>query len=370
MAIASVSHNMPRPNALRTCLVLLLLASEGSLASGQTAGVTAGIGTQSGASSSSSSQVDPYTVRGKVLNGLDGSGLPRALVTLGSRRVLTDPQGNFQFPGFTLVKSTMTAAKPGFSQTGDGAPLWRGFNSPDLTALVVLKLYPNPVITGIITGRDSLPVVAVQVALVSASFDVNGFRWVPAGSSLTNSRGEYRFNPPPGSYRVTVGFRANERDTGEVVLPVSFPEVSSTDKLNYFTVSSGQERRVDLRAKTGPGYPVLIKTNAANARGSRFSISATTPSGDSFNLGAEAADDGEYRINLPAGTYMVTGHIDSQEIGAGRLRARDGQFTSRRPRPAPARTPYFPADRGLPGPRKCSLDANLCIPDCRYLSSA
>jgi hypothetical protein len=209
-------------------------------------------------------------VRGKVVNGLDGNGVPRALVTLVSRRVLTDAQGNFEFDGFTQVKGAMTATKPGFSATADGSSLSRAASSPDLTVPVVLRLYPNAVVTGVVTGRDALPVAGVQVRLVQAVSDVSGLRWVQTGQSMTDSHGEYRFNPPPGRYRVTVEFMARARETGDVVLPVSFPEISSSDKSNSVVLASGQERRVDLQPRTGTAYPVTLRVEPANVRNVRL----------------------------------------------------------------------------------------------------
>jgi hypothetical protein len=236
----------------------------------------------------------------------------RALVTLASRKVLTDAQGNFEFPGFTLARSTMVVTKPGYSTTLDGSMFYRFASSPDLTVPVILNLYPNSVITGTVTGRDGLPVVGVQVRLMSANLDVNGLRWIQSGNSITSAEGEYRFNPPPGRYRIAVGYRAKERETGEVVIPVSFPEISSTDKSNYFTVTSGQEQRVDLRARTGPGYPLTLRAETPNGRGLRWMVS--TSAGDSFNVGAEAGESGEYLLTLPTGNYTVKAHLDLPDM--------------------------------------------------------
>ncbi len=260
---------------------------------------------------SASTVVAPYTVRGRVLNGLDGNGVPRALVTLVGRRVLTDSQGNFQFDGFTQAKGAMTTTKPGFSATPDGSQPPRGASSPDLTVPVMLRLYPNAVITGVVSGRDGLPVVGVQVRLIAANLDITGLRWAQAGNSTTDSHGEYRFNVAPGRYRVSLQYRALARETGDVVMPVSFPEISSSDKSNYFTVNSGQERRIDLQSRTGTGYKVAVKVEPENVRNVRFSV--IDGAGNSFSVPAESDEGGEFKLTLPSGSFQVKGHVDAQD---------------------------------------------------------
>jgi len=109
-----------------------------------------------------------------------------------------------------------------------------------------------------------------------------------------------------------VGFTARARETGDVVLPVSFPEISSSDKSNYIGLASGQERRVDLQPRTGTAYPVTLRVEPPNVRNVRFTV--TESSGDSFIMPAESSEGGEFRLSLPTGTFQVRGHVDAQDV--------------------------------------------------------
>ena len=299
-----------KPAPIRAALVLLIscplavaaaqsinLGTTGSL-TGQTTAV------------SSTSAVDPYTVRGKVVNALTGAGIARVLVNLSSRRVLTDPQGNFEFPGYTLARGSVSFSKPGFSNSVEGAQQARLMGSQDLSSPLELKLYPNPILTGIITGRDGLPIAGAQVRIVMASLDTNGLRWINAGASQTNIHGEYRFNPAPGRYRVNVGYLARTRETGEVILPVSFPELSSTEA-KYIVLGPGQERRIDLQPRTGIPYAVALHVEPTQ-RNVRFTV--TGSSGDSFTAQFEQSGEaGDFRLTLPSGAFQIRAHQDSQD---------------------------------------------------------
>ena len=76
-------------------------------------------GTSSGNSSptgpSSSTAAVPSTVLGQVINASTGAPVPRALVRLNNRAVLTDHDGNFRFDQNTESSANMLVTKPGFS---------------------------------------------------------------------------------------------------------------------------------------------------------------------------------------------------------------------------------------------------------------
>ena len=277
-------------------------------------GVISGTSTQITSSAGSSSfTVDPYKVAGRVVNGATGAGVPRALVTLMSRHALTDAQGNFQFAAFTLAHGTLNVTKPGYSNSPDGqATIMRLLGQQDLTAPLELKLYPNPILMGIVTGRDGLPISRVLVRLFVFTSDINGERWSSQGGAMTDSHGQYRFNPAPGTYRVSVNYAPHAVETGEVVLPVSFPELSSTDKSGNLTLVPGQERRVDLHPRTGTPYPVSLRVEPSTARNVRFSV--TSSAGDGFFVAAEGSESGEYHLSLPTGTFTIRCHMDDKDM--------------------------------------------------------
>ena len=92
-------------------------------------------------------------------------------------------------------------------------------------------------------------------------------------------------------------------DGGEVVLPQRFPEGNGSDTSTTFVVNPGEERKIDFQVKTGPAYPVTFQTEGE--RGSlRVAVKGST--GSWFTVFAQPSrTPGEYRIDLPSGTYQL-----------------------------------------------------------------
>jgi hypothetical protein len=250
------------------------------------------------------------TIQGRVINAAGGAAIPRVMVMLNNRVVLTDAQGRFEFPDFTETRASVRLTKPGFSQSPDGSDMFGGGAQTltDLDAVAELKLYPDAVVTGVLTGRDALPLTGVQVMLHQAQYQATGIRWITTKAAQTNLRGEYRFLVPPGRYQLSTSFVMRSRDTGEAVLPVSFPAGSGSSDSTYFTVASGEEKHIDLRPRTGPGYPITVRVDPPEAqRGIQFT--AVTSGGESFNVPSSGQVEGGYRLTLPSGSYTLHGKI-------------------------------------------------------------
>jgi len=132
-------------------------------------------------------------------------------------------------------------------------------------------------------------------------------------AAMTNTRGEYRFRQAPGRYQVVVEFVSKTRETGETVLPETFPQASDSDTSSYFDVGSGEEKHIDLRPRTGIGYPVEVKVEGSDAaRGVQFT--ALTSSNEVFNVGfAGQVSPGTYQIMLPPGSYVLRGRVMTKD---------------------------------------------------------
>ncbi len=252
-------------------------------------------------------------MRGQVLNALTGAAVPRALVNVNGRQVLTDSQGHFEFPQYADQQGSLTVTKPGYSQDPDGAEGVVQRKIADLDSPIEVKLYPNGLITGVVTGSDGLPVSQVQVSLRKAVYDPQGMHWMNTGFSMTNSEGEFRFRTPAGQFRIGVGFSPRTRETGEALLPVSFPEGSSSELGGSFTLLPGEEKHVDLRPRMGPAFPFMVRVDHGEARSNvRFSV--LTGNGDTFSTGVtNGSTPGEYRLQLPSGTYTLRAHLDARD---------------------------------------------------------
>ena len=295
----------------------VLAAALTSVANAQIPSVSLG-STNSGSTNATSatSTLTPVsrTVQGRVTNALDGAAIPRALVVLNSRSVLTDSQGRVEIPDFTDTQAFVTLTKPGFSQTNDMSMGNTRQRIANLDATLELKVYPNCTIMGTVTGRDGLPLTRVPVQLRRGVFDPqNGVRWITTHSVQTDLRGEYRFRDQAGRFQVAVGYVARAVDTGEAILPVTYPGNTSSDSQDYFEVGSGQERQIDLRPRTGLPYPVTVHVDSPEGqRGLQFS--AVTSGGEAFQAASSGqASPGGMQVLLPMGTYTLHARLENKD---------------------------------------------------------
>ena len=302
----------PSPSRLQYALLLGLLPV-GPLAAARAQIVNNSPSTQQPPSAATTSPTVSRIIHGQVVNALNGVAIPRALVSVNSRQALTDTQGKFEFPQFADAQATVTVTKPGYSQSADSGEMVVQHRIADLDVPVEVKLYPYALITGMVGGSDGLPLSKLQVTLSRASYDNSGVRWNNAGFAMTNSRGEYRFLVPAGRYRVALQYNPRTGETGEAVLPVSYPQNSSTDAVTYLALSPGEEKHVDLRPRMGPTYPIFVETDAQEAR-SNLRFTAVDQADSTMGLGYSAGSrPGEYRIDLPSGSYLLQAQSENRD---------------------------------------------------------
>lgn len=265
------------------------------------------------AQSTSTNPATPVSRRlqGRVTNALDGAAVPRVLVQINGRTVLTDAQGRFEFPDFTDTQAFVVVTKPNYSQTDSNSPGNARQRIVNLDATIDLKIYPDATITGAVTGSDGLPLTHVSVSLKRGVFDQNGWRWIPTRPVQTDLHGEYRFREPAGRYQVMTGYVPKSIDTGEAVLPLQFPVNTSASTSNYFEVRTGQERRIDLRPRTGLTYPVPVKLDGTDEqRGIQFY--AVTSGGETFQVQAPGMQ-GATQVSLPLGIYTLHARLENRD---------------------------------------------------------
>ncbi len=271
--------------------------------------------TMSLATGATSTTATPVSRRlqGRVTNALDGAVVPRVLVQINNRSVLTDSQGRFEFPDFTDTQAFVVLTKPDYSQSNSSSLVNTRQKIVNLDASIDLKIYPNATISGLVTGRDGLPLTHVGVSLKRGVFDQNGWRWIPSHSVQTDLHGEYRFREPSGRYQVSIGYTPRSTDTGEAVLPLQFPSSTSSDALDYFEVQDGQDKRIDLRPRTGVANPVPVKVDTQEAqRGVQFY--AVTSGGEAFQVPAQAPGmQGGSQLSLPIGTYTIHARLENRD---------------------------------------------------------
>jgi hypothetical protein len=92
-------------------------------------------------------------ISGQVLNALTGQPVSRALVRLDGQAVLADHEGKFEISGVTREIISIQVTKPGFYERlepGRGN-LGQQIKVTTLSGPVVIRLYPEALITGTVT---------------------------------------------------------------------------------------------------------------------------------------------------------------------------------------------------------------------------
>jgi hypothetical protein len=275
-------------------------------------------------SSTSSTPAVSRTLRGSVANALTGAAIPRVLVQVGTRSVLTDSQGRFELPDFTDSQAYVVLSHPQFSQTNDPFQTPGRQRIPDLDAVAALKMYPDAVITGVVSGGDGLALAGVPVQLLRQNFNPqSGLIMQPVKFAQTNLSGEYRFRVPSGRFSLTVAYLPRTRDSEEGILPVSFPENTAGNRSSYFEVTPGEEKHIDLRPRTGPLHSFQVRLDGVEGERA-VQFEAVTPTNETIDLGSPGqSSPGVFQPSLPQGTYTLYAQVvenrNSEMTGSSRV---------------------------------------------------
>ena len=248
----------------------------------------------------------PVTVTGVVVNAVNGTPVPRALVQIGGRAVLTDHDGKFEFDQFTEMTGSVQITKPGYYATLDPNSGATYLSSSQLNEPVRLRLYPEALLTGTVTAAsDGEPLRQVQVSAMRSVFDDNGHRWVPAGMAQTNRRGEFRIPVPAGEYRLETMYQGSNYSDSDVIMPVLFPLTSSSNTSGSIRIHSGEEQHFDLHPAKGPAYVVSVSIEPGTGYATGYAMIRARAGGISFQVNPMSAGNGIYRLRLPNGSYTL-----------------------------------------------------------------
>ena len=265
--------------------------------------------TQQGAQTSTAGASQEVT--GRVLNGKTREPVARALVRLGSRAVLTNHDGVFDFPQVTYSSAALNVSKRGFYPSPDG-------NDGGTTTMVQipvtgdveLLLYPEAVVSGTMTNPYGEGVANLQVQMLKNNFDTLGHHWTPSGQTMTLNDGSFRVTLQPGDYRLRTRSFGGQRVGQEFILPVQYPADTSSGGSGLH-LDPGQEVHLELRAETRKAYEVTVSTEMPGGRGLPM-LTAHTAAGLSFPV-MPMGGRGELRFALPSGSYVLSGTVQTQE---------------------------------------------------------
>ena len=166
----------------------------------------------------------PHTVRGTVVNSVTGEPIYRALVQIGGHyAALTDHEGHFEFEGVTLSGLPPWAMKPGYffpdRLNRFAVAATDNANASSETELVV-KLVPEAVISGTVTGQDGTTQVVGYIAVQNFNND-NGL--------VDDGGGLYSYQAAAGTNEFFTG-----GDAGAGTIQTGVLEASNTDLSTEF----------------------------------------------------------------------------------------------------------------------------------------
>jgi len=249
----------------------------------------------------------PSSVAGQVINASTGAPISRALVRLNDRAELTDHEGKFRFDQNTQSSANILVSKPGYyASTEFSEPGNLFLGSAQLAAPIEVRLYPEALLTGTLTAPDGSPLPHISVSALRSIYDDAGRRWITAGQTQTDSHGNFRIPVQAGDYRLETRYMAQDRTTGEAVLPTTVPNESSSNTSQMIRIHSGEEQHFELRPAISPTHTVTVTSQPPSGRGFTR-ISARSSNGSTLQVGPSmSGSSGEVKIQLPQGTYALT----------------------------------------------------------------
>jgi hypothetical protein len=279
-------------------LVTLLLLSVGSIAPAQIQDNT------------------PVTVAGKVINAVSNTPVARALVRFDGRAMLTTYDGKFEFDQVADPAGLLQVTKPGFyGSIEPGASSGVYLQASQATSPQVLRLYPEAIFTGTVTGPDGDPLSHVLVSARRNMFNSSSHAWIPVAQSQTDSHGRFRLPVPAGNYKLVSMYIPQINGTDQAALPVTVPSENSSNTLSFLHIRSGEEQHYDLHPVVSRVFSVTATFDSGVGRGFPR-ITARSSSGSTISLPVRFSrrdEDGAFKMELPSDTYTLTASVRSPQ---------------------------------------------------------
>jgi hypothetical protein len=283
-------------------------------------------------SSAQQAQPDRFKVEGVVVNSVTAKPLPRVLVQIYGHSMLTGPEGQFSFEGVPAGRVQIQLMKPGYFGPG-GPSMNQWFMSmgkmagdnieigPD-TGKIVLKLSPEAVISGRVTGQDEEPLEGASVEVLIYVWQEGRQVLVPVrGNAQTNAQtgedGNFRIaGLSPGRYYVAVksgnvsrrvlGAQTSKSSESYPAV-VYYPGAADLASAAAIDILPGQKIEAQFSLSRSPAYKLAGKVVAAG-EWKRINQPMIVDSLDQGLFAAEQFDASsgafEFRA-VPAGTYTI-----------------------------------------------------------------
>jgi hypothetical protein len=292
-----------------------------------------------------------YHVHGVVLNGVTNQPVARALVMSTDQRLaaMTDDNGRFDFEVHSSGESSLGGGLPQMMMsTGPrGSMPQRGVSlmarrpgylplqrpvtlllsdKSSISSDMQIKLMPEAILKGHVSTSG------VQLFLLHRQVMDGVGSWMQAGSTQSNSRGDYRFaDLAAGEYKLMTrewseaGAFAPASASQIGYPPVYYPDATDLASGVTIHIHAGETAQANLGLRAQRFYPVSVPvTNIP--QGTSVNVSLGVEDGvPGFSLGFNAKSQA-ITGSLPAGTYDVraTSFGPVQSAGAGKIEVAEG----------------------------------------------
>jgi Carboxypeptidase regulatory-like domain len=286
-----------------------------------------------------------YPIRGTVVNSVTGEPIRGALVQIFSNRqrsVLTGADGSFQFADVPTGTVNLNVQKPGFftAQAIQSPRAQASFaiSGPDQPP-VVLKLIPEGVISGQVSGDGGEPVENLSVQILAERIENGKKTRVILKGAMTDEQGEYRVaDLQPGKYFVFVGasnridaFAAPPTQQGARGYAATFyPNGNDFATASSVQVAAGQHAEINFNLRSQLFHRIAGTVSGYPPGTAGINLQVTDAAGQQMQAGFRFDQaSGTFRtLWLPAGAYTLTAEIRNPENGQVYFAAQNLDLTS------------------------------------------
>jgi hypothetical protein len=212
-----------------------------------------------------------YTLQGTIVNSVTGEPVRNALVQIygnGNLTMLTGPDGKFKFDGLPYESTTIEVRKPGFFSEREIHPIpgvWKQYVVGPDTEPVVVKLYPEGLIYGRISGEDGEGIEGLPIRLMVRRIQDGKMILEQSTGASTDEEGMFRIAElQPGTYFLHVGpggapavLPERPSQSGALGYPAMFyPGTADMDSAAPIQITAGKRAEINLSLTMQPLFRV------------------------------------------------------------------------------------------------------------------
>ena len=273
-----------------------------------------------------------YPIRGTVVNSVTGEPIRGALVQIYANRqrsALTGADGSFQFADVPAGTVNLNVQKPGFftAQAIQSPRAQASFaiSGPDQPP-VVLKLIPEGVISGQVSGDGGEPVEHSSVRILAERIENGKKMRALLKGATTDEQGEYRIaDLQPGKYFVFVAASNSlqafpappTQQSVRGYVGTFYPNGNDFATASAVEVAAGQHAEINFNLRSQL-FHRISGTVSGYPRGTPgINLQVTDAAGQQTQAGFRFDQaSGTFRTFwLPAGTYTLTAEMRNPESG-------------------------------------------------------